>query len=230
MKTCIVLGMMSWLLVSSGCRTTRSSGMDKHAFNYLALGDSYTIGESVEESERYPNQLAESLQKEGIVVDEPTIIARTGWRTSDLQQGIESSGISHESYDLVTLLIGVNNEFRQRSQLEYEKEFAVLLSRAIRFAGGKKERVFVLSIPDYGYTPYGEERQAIISARIDQFNAINKRITDSLKVTYIDITPVSRKGLSDPSLVATDGLHPSGKQYGEWVGLLLRPVVKRLKR
>jgi lysophospholipase L1-like esterase len=224
MRISIVVGM---LLVVCGCRTVKPAGGDKGALNYLALGDSYTIGEGVDATERYPDQLAAPWRKKGVVVNEPTIIARTGWTTTDLQNGITAAGISGKTYDLVTLLIGVNNEFQQRSLSEYEAGFTALLEQAIRFAGGKKQRVFVLSIPDYGYTPYGEERQPAISARIDQFNVINKRIADSLKVTYIDITPISRKGLSDPSLVAADGLHPSGIQYREWVRLLHDVTIKR---
>jgi lysophospholipase L1-like esterase len=224
MKTFIALALLTWLLASSGCRTTKSAGTGGKELSYLALGDSYTIGESVEESGRYPNQLAEALRKQKKSIANPTIIARTGWTTDELKHGIDNAGVSGKQYDLVTLLIGVNNEFRGRSETEYESEFTNLLEQAIQFAGGKKERVFVLSIPDYGYTPYGKERQTEISVRIDRFNAINHRISDLLGITYIDITPISRKGISDPSLVAYDGLHPSAKQYAEWTSLLSRNV------
>jgi lysophospholipase L1-like esterase len=225
MKTVILIGMLGWLLVSAGCRATKSSGAsEQKGLSYLALGDSYTIGESVEESERYPNQLADALRKQKVSVADPTIIARTGWTTDELRQGIANAGIAGKQYDIVTLLIGVNNEFRGQSETGYQSEFTNLLEQAIRFAGNKKERVFVLSIPDYGYTTYGKERQPEISVRIDRFNAINRRISDSLGITYIDITPISRKGISDPSLVASDGLHPSSKQYAEWVALFMKNV------
>jgi lysophospholipase L1-like esterase len=212
----------------ASCTVSRTASSNGGA-SYLALGDSYTIGESVAESERYPNQLAAALREQKVAVADPLIIARTGWTTGALQRGIASADIPAKTYELVTLLIGVNNEFQGRSEAEYETQFTQLLEQAIGFAGGKKERVFVLSIPDYGCTPYGEARQETISERIDRFNAINKRITDSLGVNYVDVTPVSRKGLSDPALVANDGLHPSGKQYGEWVKLMaeaVRPVLK----
>lgn len=207
----------------ASCTVSRNPTADAGQ-SYLALGDSYTIGESVPESERFPNQLAAVLRKQKVEVADPLIVAKTGWTTAELQRGIATTDIPARTYALVTLLIGVNNEFRGRSETEYATEFTQLLQQAIQFADGKKERVFVLSIPDYGYTPYGENRKETISERIDRFNAINKRITDSLEVTYVDITPVSRKGLSDPSLVAHDGLHPSGKQYGEWVKLLAEEV------
>jgi acyl-CoA thioesterase I len=224
MKTFIALSLLAWLIMASGCRTTKSADIGRKELSYLALGDSYTIGESVAESARYPNQLAEALRKQKKAIANPTIIARTGWTTDELLQGIASAGISGKQYDLVTLLIGVNNEFRGRSETEYQTQFTELLEQAVQFAGGNKERVFVLSIPDYGYTPYGKDRQATISPRIDRFNAINRRISDSLGISYIDIAPISRKGISDPSLVATDGLHPSAKQYAEWTSLLLRNV------
>lgn len=218
MKLTIAWGLIAWVGLAFGCKTTHKlAKQPAGTLTYLALGDSYTIGESVDASERYPNQLAAALRTEGKSVADPEIIARTGWTTTDLQRGIAAAGIQANHYDLVTLLIGVNNEFQQRSESEYETEFTQLLQQAIGFANGKKEHVYVISIPDYGYTPYGEERQASISARIDRFNTINKRITESMNVAYTDITPISRKGLAEPSLVASDGLHPSGKQYAEWV-------------
>ena len=194
-------------------------------FTYLALGDSYTIGESVKESERFPNQLADSLRVDGIKIGTVKIIARTGWTTDELQNAIATSGLTADStFDMVSLLIGVNNQYRGRSVEEYKPSFTVLLERAIKFAGGKKERVVVVSIPDYAYTPFGGGRQSI-SMGIDQFNAANEAITRSMGVAYAQITPISREGLNDPSLVASDGLHPSGKQYGRWVGVM-KPIAR----
>lgn len=196
---------------------------------YLALGDSYTIGESVSEDERFPVQLSNGLTAAGIKIKIPRIIARTGWTTDELKKAIIEANIpATTSYDVVTLLIGVNNQYRGRSVEAYKPEFAELLNIAIQFAGGKKERVFVVSIPDYAYTPFGKGNSTI-SQKIDAFNATNQAITNSRGVTYINITPISREGLKDPSLVASDGLHPSGKQYSRWIQLLLNPVLKSLK-
>ncbi len=194
-------------------------------FTYLALGDSYTIGESVKESERFPNQLADSLRADGTKISVVKIIARTGWTTDELQTAINTSGLTADStFSMVSLLIGVNNQYRGRSVEEYKPSFTALLERAIKFAGGKKERVVVVSIPDYAYTPFGRGQQTI-STGIDQFNAANEAITRSMGVAYAQITPISRNGLNDPTLVATDGLHPSGKQYGQWVSVI-KPIVK----
>lgn len=195
------------------------------SFTYLALGDSYTIGESVKESERFPNQLADSLRADGIKINTVKIIARTGWTTDELQNGIAVSDLTENStFDMVTLLIGVNNQYRGRSVEEYKPSFTALLERAIKFAGGNKTHVIVVSIPDYAYTPFGGGRQSI-STGIDQFNTANEAITRSMGIAYAQITPISREGLKDPSLVATDGLHPSGKQYGRWVSVI-KPLAK----
>ncbi len=189
--------------------------------SYLALGDSYTIGESVPTSENFPYQLADSIRKKGKEIESPVIIARTGWRTDQLMTAIESAQLKKE-YDLVTLLIGVNNEFQGRSLQEYERDFKLLCKKSIELAGNKKKRVVVVSIPDYGYTPYGKPDQERISGRINQFNASNKRIADSLQLKYVNITEISRKGIAQPDLVAEDGLHPSAKMYGLWVKEILK--------
>lgn len=182
---------------------------------YLALGDSYTIGESVTEKERWPVQLAEALRKKGKKVEGPTIIATTGWRTDNLANAINIAKLKEE-YDLVSLLIGVNNQYQGKPIDQFTKEFEELLLTAIRLARGKKENVFVLSIPDYGYTPFGKSKQEKISKELDQYNSICRVITETHGVQYFYITPISRKGLEDPTLVASDGLHPSGKQYALW--------------
>lgn len=225
MKTIIMSSLLGWSALFFGCNATQSSELDdSKQLTYLALGDSYTIGESVSETDRYPNLLVQALRKEGVLVSSPTIIAQTGWTTNDLKQGIQEAEINEKTYDLVTLLIGVNNEFQQLSEQEYRVEFTQLLNQAIQFAGNKKEKVVVLSIPDYGCTPYGKSRQIAISKRIDAFNAINKQITDSLEVNYVDITGISRNGLTNTGLVAHDGLHPSGKMYQLWVDTLVEQV------
>lgn len=192
---------------------------------FLALGDSYTIGQSVSIDQRFPYQTARLLLAEGTAVMEPTIIATTGWTTGDLIGALQSNPPANNN-DIVTLLIGVNNQYQRRSQEEYRTEFTTLLNNAITYAGGNKKHVFVLSIPDYSVTPFasGSDKEKI-AREIDEFNAINKEITLRAGISYIDITPISRRGATDATLQATDGLHPSGKQYGLWADLLA-PVIK----
>ena len=187
---------------------------------FLALGDSYTIGESVAEVQRWPVQLIHALKKQGYTCSDPDIVAVTGWRTDDLKKGLNSGRLSSD-YNLVSLLIGVNNQYQGKSVSEYEREFDGLLKMAIGHAGGDASKVFVLSIPDYGFTPFGKNRQVEISTGIDAFNAVNETIAEKNGVTYIHITDISRLGLKYPDLVAADGLHPSGKMYGLWVERIL---------
>lgn len=193
--------------------------MQKKEVNYLALGDSYTIGESVSEQDRWPNQLADQLK-----IPRPKIIATTGWRTDDLANAIKAAELKDE-YDMVSLLIGVNNQYQGKSADQYEIEFEELLKTSIKLAKGKTKNVFVVSIPDYGFTPYGKPKQESITKQINEFNSINKRITEKYKITYIDITEISRKGLEDPTLVAEDGLHPSGKMYSLWAELIRKNLL-----
>ncbi len=188
---------------------------------FLALGDSYTIGESVVANDRWPIQLLDSLSVRGLDYVECKIIAVTGWRTDNLREAIKDAKIKSE-YTLVSLLIGVNNYYQGKSVESYRPEFEELLQTALKLAGGIKSRVFVLSIPDYGYTPFGKEKQQVISKGIDAFNAVNESITKKYNIEYINITDISRRGLKEPDLVAFDGLHPSGKMYSEWVQRILR--------
>lgn len=190
-------------------------------FRFLALGDSYTIGERVEENERWPVQLVEELGKKGIKVEKPMIIARTGWRTDELAKSIEEKQPAKD-YDVVSLLIGVNNQYQGKSVKDYEPEFEALLQTAMEHAGGDPGKVFVVSIPDYGYTPFGKPKQKKISKELDEYNAVNRRITESYAISYYNITDISRNGFDDPELVAEDKLHPSGKQYRLWVELILK--------
>ena len=191
---------------------------------YLALGDSYTIGESVPEDERWPNQLAKQLETEGVPVN-VTVIARTGWTTDELWQGIQETEIQ-PPYDLVSLLIGVNNQYRGYEVNEYREQFVFLLSKSIDYAGGKPNRVIVLSIPDWGVTPFasGRDREQI-AKHIDEFNAVNYEEAERAGVHYIDVTPISRQAVEDAALVAPDGLHPSGKMYTMWAEKVL-PVAR----
>jgi lysophospholipase L1-like esterase len=190
---------------------------------FLALGDSYTIGESVAEPQRWPEQLTTALNKKRYRVNKPEIVAVTGWRTDQLKHELLAMNLSHD-YDLVSLLIGVNNQYQGRNISEYELEFGELLELAIEHASGDASKVFVLSIPDYGFTPFGKAKQAEISAGIDAFNAVNRSITLKHKVTYIDITQISRRALAHRDLLAPDGLHPSGKMYELWVEKILREL------
>ncbi len=196
------------------------------SFRYLALGDSYTIGESVAENERWPNQLAALLSEKNIQT-EVTIIARTGWTTSELWQGIQADP-PRGRYDLVSLLIGVNNQYRGYDLDTYRDEFRFLLEKAIEYAGGKPEHVILLSIPDWGAMPFasGRDRDEIAND-IDAFNLINLDESKKMGVNYINVTLASREALNDPDLVAGDGLHPSGKMYAKWAKLVL-PVAIRI--
>ena len=197
--------------------------------SYLALGDSYTIGQSVAPSERFPVQFVDMLRSDSVLAEDPQIIATTGWRTDQLIDAVEAASLA-DTFDLVSLLIGVNNQFQGRPIEEYEVEFRQLLETSIQLAQGDTNRVFVLSIPDYAFTPYGQNANPeSISAGVDAFNLVNKEITEMMGVRYFNITPISRKGVDEPELVASDGLHPSGEQYRQWVELFydeIREVVE----
>lgn len=201
-----------------------------NGLSYLALGDSYTIGESVAESERWPVQLSKILTKSGLEVASPQIIARTGWTTDELKAKIVSEKIT-KTYDLVSLLIGVNNQYRGRSVEQFRTEFIDLLETAIKFAGNKPEHVFVVSIPDWGVTPFGGKGQnKSISEQIDLFNKVKKEETEKKGILFIDITPISRQAINDVSLIAEDGLHPSGKMYQQWVEIISPELLKKIKQ
>lgn len=217
---------LSILFLNNSCKpqTQENPRSSKKSFRYLALGDSYTIGESVPSEQNYPHLLEKKLNQEGFNVKETKIIAQTGWRTDDLINAINNEEL-RGTYDVVTLLIGVNNQYQHKPIDQYKKEFRVLLQTAIKLANGKKERVFVVSIPDYGYTPFGKEKQSEISKDIDLYNKINKAISAELAVKRFDITPISREGLKSKGLVAKDGLHPSGKMYQEWVDLFSKSTI-----
>lgn len=187
---------------------------------YLALGDSYTVGEQVAYSECFPVQTAALLRQQGDPVEAPQIIATTGWTTGELAAGIEAAHIT-QTYDIVTLLIGVNNQYRGYALSAYETEFTALLQQAIAFAGNRPSHIVVLSIPDWGVTPFAADRdREKIAREIDAFNAANKAIAQRMQVPYLDITGFTREAVHDKELVAGDGLHPSGKDYGRWAAAL----------
>ena len=195
---------------------------------YLALGDSYTIGESVSEAERWPNQLAELLRADGVAV-EVTIIAHTGWTTDELWRGMQVAKLE-PPYDLVSLLIGVNNQYRGYDINKYHEQFVFLLNKSIEHAGGDRNRVIVLSIPDWGVTPFasGQDRGQI-AKEISAFNLVNRERSEIAGVHYVDVMPLSREASNDISLVASDGLHPSGKMYSEWARLAYPEALKALE-
>jgi lysophospholipase L1-like esterase len=193
-------------------------------YSFLALGDSYTIGQSVTEQERFPAQTVARLEQTGKRFSAIQYIATTGWTTIDLATAIANAHLTSK-YSVVTLLIGVNDQYQGLDADGYRKRFAQLLSTSISFTSDA-QHVFVLSIPDYSVTPFASHTgdTARIRTQIDQFNSINKEIAVANNVNYIDITPSTRLALNDPSLIANDGLHPSGKLYGKWVDLMF-PVM-----
>jgi len=194
---------------------------------YLALGDSYTAGESVAPEESLVSQLVQRLNEGGVSFTEVQKVAKTSWTTSELGYGIESAR-PQGPFDLVTLCIGVNNQFRGRPLEEYRVEFRGLLAQGVEFAGNHANAVIVLSIPDWGVLPYGAKfDQALIARQIDDFNQANRAETLNAGAHYVDITPISRREFKDPAMVASDGLHPSGKQYALWV-TLIKPLVEEI--
>jgi lysophospholipase L1-like esterase len=187
----------------------------------LALGDSYTIGESVPVEQRWPVQLAALLRKRGLPVAEPQIIAKTGWTTDELSAAMDAATLT-PPYDLVTLLIGVNNQYRGREVDNYRGEFRALLDRAIDLAGDRPDRVLVLSIPDWGITPFAREKQrdaTTVAAEIDAYNAVNREEAQRSGIAWVNITPMTREAATDSTLLAEDGLHPSGRDYARWAGV-----------
>jgi lysophospholipase L1-like esterase len=192
---------------------------------YLALGDSYTIGEMVAERDRWPNQLAALIEASpqftkstrGTERDiDVTIIARTGWTVDELWQGIQTNP-PEGKYDMVSLLIGVNDQYRGYSVDGYRADFRFMLGKAIEYAGGEPKRVFVLSIPDWGVTPFAADRDTEpISQQIDEFNTVNLAETEAMGAHYVDVTIISRMVINDFELIAADRLHPSGKMYAMW--------------
>ena len=195
---------------------------------YLALGDSYTIGESVAEEDRFPIQLVRRLNEAGYSISNPKIIAKTGWTTDELMAAIVQEHIEDQTFDMVSLLIGVNNQYRGRDVEVYRREFTELVSRAVKFARNNVKNVFVVSIPDWGMTPFGKKSpKQNISQNINLFNKVNKEVCIKMGILYIDITPDSRLADKDPDLIANDGLHPSAKMYANWVDHIIRELPKK---
>lgn len=209
--------------------TTDTFNASDTSITYLALGDSYTVGQSVPDYERFPVQTVELLRANNVIIKKTDIIAVTGWTTNDLLNALNTTP-PEDNYSFVTLLIGVNNQYQGRTLDEYKTQFTELLNRSIAYAGNNRQHVFVLSIPDYSVTPFsGGVDTTRIAKEIDEFNAANKTISLNAGVNYIDITAVSREAKNDASLIAIDGLHPSGIQYKKWVDILVPAIVQKLK-
>ncbi len=217
LKTLALKLLLVLMLIACQSKPTTTSS----PITYLALGDSYTIGESVTDSLRWPNQLVATLKQNGRKFDPATIIAKTGWTTDELSTAMDTVALA-PSYDYVSLLIGVNNQYRGRSIENFETEFIQLLDRSVTLGNQKGANVFVLSIPDWGVMPFAEGRnRKQIALEIDQFNAVIQTVCRNRNIAFFDITSISREAETNPTLVANDGLHPSGEMYARWVDTVL---------
>jgi lysophospholipase L1-like esterase len=200
-----------------------------HSYSYLALGDSYTIGEAVPLQKNFPYQVVQLLRRKEYNFCAPEIIAKTGWTTDELHEAIAQS-LLLSKYDFVTLSIGVNNQYRGRDAIEYKQQFEEIVKKAIELTNGKKEHVLIISIPDYSVTPYAQSLDAgKISKEIEVFNSINKALSIQYKVQYVDITSHSREAKESTNLLAQDGLHPSEKQYAKWAEKIVEVITTQLK-
>ena len=228
-----IFGIITFTLQSFSNRLTCPAKADKtskNMYSYLALGDSYTIGEQVPMEENFPNQAVKLLTERHFDVAKPVIIATTGWTTDELAASIREHNIK-DTFSFVTLLIGVNNQYRGRSVDNYKDEFMQLLHTAISYAGGKANHVFVVSIPDWGVTPFAEGRdRQKIAAEIDAYNAAQKTIATAHQCHYIEITESTRVNGINPAYLAGDGLHPSGKEYAIWAERVADAVGAEMKK
>jgi lysophospholipase L1-like esterase len=237
LRILVVGSLLSLQMACVSLQPTRTNqkdikSMENQELTYLALGDSYTIGEGVEESGRYPNITRSLLAKEAIFFSKPMIIAKTGWTTDELAKGIEAANIQENTYDMVTLLIGVNNQYRGRPVENYKEEFRSLLLDAITFAKGDPNRVAVISIPDWGITPFAKTKttdQDKVSREIDAYNAAKKEIAEALKVYFIEITQEYRQIGAQPEMVVSDNLHPSSLVYEKWAKKLTETILSSME-
>ena len=203
---------------------------DPHALTYLALGDSYTIGEGIHPSDRWPVRLTLALRGEGIPLEFPRTLATTGWTTDELSAAMDAATPPLDRYDFVSLLVGVNNQYRGRSTADYRGEFQALLQRAVGLADGRPGRVMVLSIPDWGVTPFAARDgrgPAAIASELDAYNAVAAELCEAHGVAFVDVTGISREHGADAGMLVEDGLHPSAAMYGLWVRQAL-PVARGL--
>lgn len=219
-------GLILFITVIFFCSETFSQ---KDSLSFLALGDSYTVGTSERPENSWPLQLVKTLAKKGILLKAPKIIAGAGWTTEKLISEVQSSNLNTE-YDLVSLLIGVNNQYRGLDINLFRKHFLSLLEKSISLAGNDTSKIFVLSIPDWGVMPFAALRdKEKITQEIEKYNAIIKEEVAKRNVLYIDITKLSRQAIVDKTLIASDGLHPSKKMYKTWVKKILKNILKRLE-
>ncbi|WP_454803575.1 SGNH/GDSL hydrolase family protein [Mucilaginibacter phyllosphaerae] len=216
--------------ITSGIGFCQLPKANTDSLKYLAMGDSYTVGRFVPTEQSFPYQLVVSLKSKGINIATPVVLAQNGWRTDELLKGIGDPA-QHGTFDVVTLLIGVNNQYQQKSHDTYQTEFTQILNAAIMMAKDNPQHVFVLSIPDWGSTPFANGRNLDkIAAEIDEYNLINKAITNAAKAHYINLTGLSRTDGTNADLVTTDRLHPSAKMYGWWVDKIAKEVRKEFKK
>jgi lysophospholipase L1-like esterase len=220
-----LIGCSSSNSVTQTAETDNPSGMD---YSYLALGDSYTIGESVAESERWPVQLVARLNEDGYKVAPPKIIAKTGWTTGNLLKAMRSELNYTRKFDLVSILIGVNNQYQGKSIEDYEEELREIFKLALNHSKLREKGVFALSIPDYGVTPFGEANAETIGEEIDEFNAVFRQVAKEFEVNFYNITPISREAARDEALIADDGLHPSALMYRYWVDEIIEEIPQML--
>ena len=231
-NTCFIIGLSYWL-VSALCASPKFyfqfPGIDKMQdsipITYLAVGDSYTIGESVAVQDRFPNQTVQLLRAKGIQVEEPEIIARTGYTCANIIKALEKSS-KHNNYQLMTILAGVNDQFQGYDTADYRIQFTKLLKLALEKVNGHSNKIFVLSIPDYSVTPFGKGNKKT-QQEIGYFNAINKQVSQHLGMHYVDISFISKQAANDPLLTAMDGLHPSHNQYQLWSQLLMEAIISK---
>ena len=212
---------MMFMLIS--CQEKAETQTNNEPIQYLALGDSYTIGQGVDTLDRWPNQLSSKLEQDGYTIEKTDIIAQTGWKTSDLLNAIEDSSL--ENYNLMSLLIGVNNQFSGIPFEIYANEFDELINQMIDAVGSN--RIFVVSIPDYGVTPFGSNNSETIAQELDDYNEYARSRCQALNIPYINITEISRNLGASEGALASDNLHPSGTQYALWVDEMI-PTVRGL--
>ncbi len=232
MKKLYMLLLVSLLISCSSSnsvtRNTEAGNTSEMNYSYLALGDSYTIGEMVPESQRWPVQLVNRLNENGYKVAPPKIIAKTGWTTGNLLNAMRSELNYTRKFDLVSILIGVNNQYQGKTIEEYEEELREIFNLALNHSKRREKGVFALSIPDYGVTPFGEENAETIRQEIDEFNAVFKKVAKEFEVDFYNITPISREAERDADLIAEDGLHPSGLMYRYWVDEIIDEIPQML--
>ena len=227
-KIVFIIGIVTLFLGCKGASVPGSLDLERQTVKYLALGDSYTKGESVCESCSFPMQLMERIAKEEKVLGNAEVVAQTGWTRGDLINGLRLRQLGND-YDLVTLLIGVNNQYQNKDIAGYELDLSNLLLRAVQHAGGDKNKVILISIPDYAYTPEGQSSSdpSSISAAINKYNEAARKIAAANGISFVNITDISRQGLANTDLVAEDQLHPSATAYSSFVSEILFEIKKK---